>query len=272
MRSNFERALALTLRYEGGYVNHPADPGGATMKGVTQAVYDRWRAKNGRSMRDVRQIEDTELRDIYRLQYWDAVYGDRLPEGLDAAVFDFSVNSGPTRAVQELQRVLGLRTDGAMGAVTLEACMARDPVELIEAYCDARLAFVRKLKTFSTFGKGWTRRIMDVKTACVGMAAHTVGFLGVDGLAGGAGDDDLEGAAAPADPRAMAVTSTPVAKGAAVTAVGTAGTALTDAADKVSWVSEYSEVLKTVFVVLLVSGIGLTIYAQLRSIKSETPE
>ena len=272
MRSNFERALALTLRYEGGYVNHPKDPGGATMKGVTQKVYDRWRAKNGRSVRDVRQIEDAELRDIYKLQYWDAVYGDRLPEGLDAAVFDFAVNSGPTRAVQELQRVLGLRTDGAMGAVTLEACMARDPVELIEVYCDARMAFVRKLSTFSTFGKGWTRRITDVRTACVGMAAHTVGFLGVDGLAGGAGDDDLEGAAAPADPRAMAVSTTPVAKGAAVTAVGTAGTALTDAADRVSWVSEYSDVLKAMFVIMLVGGIALTIYAQIRSIHSETPE
>ena len=272
MRSNFDRALSLTLRYEGGYVNHPKDPGGATNKGVTQKVYDRWREKAGKEPRDVRQITDAEVHDIYKLQYWDAVYGDRLPAGLDAAVFDFAVNSGPTRAVQELQRVLGLRTDGSMGAVTLEACMRRDPIDLIETYCDARMAFVRKLSTFSTFGRGWTRRINDVKSSCVAMAADRVGFHGMDGLAGGAGDDDLEGAAAPADPRAMAVTSTPVAKGAAVTAVGTAGTALTDAADRVSWVSEYSEVLKTLFVVMLVGGIALTIYAQLRSIKHETPE
>lgn len=271
MKASFERALSMTLRYEGGYVNHPRDPGGATMKGVTQKVYDRWRDKHGKEPRDVRQITDAELRDIYKLQYWDAVYGDRLPAGLDAAVFDFAVNSGPTRAVQELQRVLGLRTDGAMGAVTLDACAKRDPVDLIEDYCEARLAFVKKLSTFSTFGKGWTRRIRDVKSMCVAMAGDLHGFSGVDGLSGGSVDDELIGAA-PADPRAMAVSSTPVAKGAAVTAVGTAGTALTDAADRVSWVSEYSEVLKTLFVVMLVGGIALTIYAQLRSIKHETPE
>lgn len=271
MKHNFERALALTLKWEGGYVNHPKDPGGATMRGVTQKVYDRWRRKAGRPLRPVREIEDEELRAIYRLQYWDAIYGDRLPEGIDAAVFDFAVNSGPTRAVQELQRVLGLRTDGAMGAVTIEAAMEREQVGLIEAYCDARLAFVRRLSTWSTFGKGWARRIADVRTACVAMVDNRVaGYAFAEGLYGGAENDELE--TAPADPRDMSVTSTTVGQGAITAGIGTAGTALTDAADRISWVSEYSDILRTVFIVLLVAGIAMTVYAQIRSIKSETPE
>lgn len=274
MKSNFSRALDLTLEYEGGYVNHPKDPGGATMRGVTQKVYDRWRAKRGLSQRPVRQIEEDELQAIYRLQYWDLIHGDRLPMGIDAAVFDFSVNSGATRATQELQRVLGLRTDGNMGAMTIDAASEMDQAELINRYCDARLAFVRRLSTFSTFGRGWTRRIEAVRKACLMMAdgqTTIVGFMAADGLAGGDGEDELE-APARADPRDMRVVSTGGGQGAITAGMGTAGVALTEAADRVSWVSEHSEILKTVFVVILVAGIGLTLYAQLRSIRTETPE
>lgn len=274
MKSNFSRALDLTLEYEGGYVNHPKDPGGATMRGVTQKVYDRWRAKRGLSQRPVRQIEEDELQAIYRLQYWDLIHGDRLPMGIDAAVFDFAVNSGATRATQELQRVLGLRTDGNMGAMTIDAASEMDQAELINRYCDARLAFVRRLSTFSTFGRGWTRRIEAVRKACLMMAdgrTTVVGFMAADGLAGGDGEDELE-APARADPRDMRVVSTGGGQGAITAGMGTAGVALTEAADRVSWVSEHSEILKTVFVVILVAGIGLTLYAQLRSIRTETPE
>lgn len=274
MKANFTRALDLTLEYEGGFVNHPKDPGGATMRGVTQKVYDRWRVKRGLPVRPVRQIEEDELQAIYRLQYWDLVHGDRLPAGLDAAVFDFAVNSGATRATQELQRVLGLRTDGNMGAVTIDAAAATDQADLINRYCDARLAFVRRLSTFSTFGKGWTRRIQAVRSACLAMTegqTSIVGFMAADGLAGGDGEDELD-AAAPADPRDMRVVSTGGGQGAITAGAGTAGVALTEAADRVSWVSEHSEVLKTVFVLILVAGIGLTLYAQLRSIRTETPE
>jgi lysozyme family protein len=110
------------------------------MKGVTQKVYDHWRRKNGRDLRSVREITDEELKAIYRFQYWDLVHGDKLPPGVDLAVFDFSVHSGPTRAVRTLQKVMGLRQDGDLGAVTADSLLEHDPVEIIHRLCDARLA------------------------------------------------------------------------------------------------------------------------------------
>lgn len=273
MKANFTRALDLTLKYEGGWVDHPSDPGGPTMRGVTQRVYDRWRAKNGRPTRTVRKIEEDELQAIYRIQYWDLVHGDKLPDGIDAAVFDFAVNSGATRATQELQRVLGLRTDGNMGAVTIEAATEADAVDLIERYCAARLAFVKKLKTWSVFGRGWSRRISAVQSACIAMASGRTAFMGHMGdaeMAGDGAEDDL--GPAPADPRDIAPSGTLVVKGSSTAGLGIAGASLTETAEKFAWISDYSNVLLGLFVALTVAGIGLTVYAQIRSIKTETPE
>ncbi len=161
---NFEQCLALTLVWEGGYVNDPADPGGATMKGVTQKVYDAYRAGKHLSTRSVAQIEDLELRDIYRTRYWDLVGGDKLPMGVDMALFDFAVNSGVRRAVKEAQSLVGVPQDGVMGNGTLmgilEYSQTKSPLYLLEAICDDRLAFLKGLPTFARFGKGWTRRVM----------------------------------------------------------------------------------------------------------------
>lgn len=168
MNSNFERALALVLEHEGGYVNHPKDPGGATNKGVTQAVYDAYRKMRGRGPMSVKFITDEELRAIYKFQYWDKVQGDFLPSGLDYAVFDFAVNSGVTRAAKYLQAVLSVTQDGQIGAKTLAAIHSSTAV--INALCDRRIGFLRNLKTFLAFGKGWTRRVANVRAEALEMA------------------------------------------------------------------------------------------------------
>lgn len=168
MNNNFEKALALVLEHEGGYVNHPKDPGGATNKGVTQAVYDAYRKMRGRGPMSVKFITEDELRAIYKFQYWDKVQGDFLPIGLDYAVFDFAVNSGVTRASKYLQAVLGVAQDGQIGAKTLAAIQS--PTHVINALCDRRMGFLRNLKTFLTFGKGWTRRVTDVRNHALEMA------------------------------------------------------------------------------------------------------
>lgn len=157
MNNNFEKALALVLEHEGGYVNHPKDPGGATMKGVTQAVYDAYRKMRGRGPQSVKFISNEELRAIYKFQYWDKVQGDFLPSGLDYAVFDFAVNSGVTRAAKYLQAVVGVTQDGQIGARTLAAITS--PVAAINALCDRRMGFLRSLKNWLTFGKGWKKRV-----------------------------------------------------------------------------------------------------------------
>jgi lysozyme family protein len=169
MKANFDKSLALVLVHEGGYVNHPKDPGGATNRGVTQAVYDAYRKTRGKAGQSVKFITDEEVNAIYKFQYWDRVQGDLLPAGLDYAVFDFAVNSGVGRASKYLQAVLGVAQDGQIGARTLAAIT--NPSNAINALCDRRMSFLRNLRTFLTFGKGWTRRVTDVRKHALEMAS-----------------------------------------------------------------------------------------------------
>jgi lysozyme family protein len=160
----FQRSLARVLIHEGGYANNPKDPGGATMRGVTQRVYDAYRAKLGQAPRPVRQIDDAELQSIYRRNYWNVVKGDALPPGVSYVVFDGAVNSGPTQAIKWLQRALGVADDGIIGPATLNAAMNANAAELIDQISYQRLAFLKRLSTWGTFGKGWSERVADVQS------------------------------------------------------------------------------------------------------------
>ena len=190
MSQNFSNVLPLVLAHEGGYVNHPKDPGGATNKGVTQKVYDDYRRNRGLEPRSVRSITRAEIHDIYKFQYWDMVNADRLPAGLDYAVFDYAVNSGPNRAAKELQRLLRLnQVDGQIGEGTLRAvndAANEDEVKLIADYCNRRMSFLRRLKTYSTFGRGWKRRVMGDMDG-----AQITGDMGVIDYATKMAQDDL---------------------------------------------------------------------------------
>lgn len=172
MKQNWPSIFRWVLAHEGGFVDHPADPGGATNKGVTQAVYNAYRARMNRSARSVREITDAEVEAIYRTQYWNRVQGDALPSGVDYAVYDFAVNSGVSRSVKYLQAIVGTSQDGDMGQITLAAVAARDPAEIVKALCDNRLAFLKRLRHWSTFGRGWSRRVADVRARGIEMAAN----------------------------------------------------------------------------------------------------
>jgi lysozyme family protein len=160
MNQNFPTALGWVLIHEGGFVDHPRDPGGPTNQGVTQRVYDGWRRKSGLDTRSVRLIETREVEAIYERDYWDAARCDDLPPGLDYAVFDFAVNSGVSRAVRTLQRLVGVDDDGVIGSITLGAVARQDARRLIEALCADRMVFLRRLAGWPTFGRGWTKRVM----------------------------------------------------------------------------------------------------------------
>lgn len=174
MKDNIELSMAWMLAHEGGYVNHPKDPGGATNLGVTQRVYDMYRRRSGQATRSVRAIAPDEVAEIYKAQYWDAVRGDELPSGVDYAVFDYAVNSGPKRAIMELQRVIGAGVDGVIGMETVGKAREMDPFDLIEALCNRRMAFLRSLKHWKTFGRGWTARVMGVKN---GFQSDDIGVI-----------------------------------------------------------------------------------------------
>jgi lysozyme family protein len=164
MSDRFPRAFALLKIHEGGFVDHPDDPGGATMKGVTQRVYDNFRTARGLQRRTVRQIEDAEVETIYRLQYWNAVRADDLPPGVAYCVFDAAVNSGPARAARWLQACVGARQDGVVGQETLAMTKAAKASTLINSYCDMRLAFMQRLPHWRSFKNGWTRRVAEVRS------------------------------------------------------------------------------------------------------------
>lgn len=162
--SELERSLFQVLKHEGGYVNHPKDPGGETNKGITKAVYDDYRKSKGLSTRSVKHLEQHELEDIYRARYWNLVKGDKLPVGVSYAVFDGAVNSGVSQSAKWLQRALGVKADGIIGPATIAAINAYPSAsKLIDGILDQRMKFLRALKTWPTFGRGWTRRVDSVR-------------------------------------------------------------------------------------------------------------
>lgn len=172
MKNNFKDCLNTTLKYEGGYSNHPNDPGGATQRGVTQARYTTYRNDSGLSNRSVRLLTEDEVLDIYRKYYWTVVKGDSLPSGVDLCVFDYAVNSGPSRSAKHLQEILGVERDGQIGPETLKAVHRVDASTLVKALCDRRLRFVKSLRIYKTFGRGWSRRIKGIRKTGLSMVSN----------------------------------------------------------------------------------------------------
>jgi lysozyme family protein len=169
MQSNFDRSLSAVLKHEGGWANHPKDPGGPTNLGITLANYRRYVKPDGTAA-DLKKLTKEQAAVVYRRQYWDAVRGTELPGGVDYAVFDFAVNSGPRRAIQFLQRVVGTAQDGVLGPKTMKAVQSVDPAKIVEALCSARLKWLQTLKTWPTFGRGWAARVKDVFKVATEMA------------------------------------------------------------------------------------------------------
>ncbi len=175
--AEFDRSLAKELVIEGGFVNDPDDPGGATNKGVTQAVYDTYRKSVGAGRQSVRLISDDEARAIYKSRYWDLIKGDQLPPGVGFVVLDGGVHSGPGQSVKWLQRALGLtKVDGLVGPETLTAVNAvEDHDSLIAKILDLRRAFLKALKGWKKFGKGWASRLKQVLAIGQAWARGSVG-------------------------------------------------------------------------------------------------
>lgn len=159
---NFTEALEHVLKHEGGFVNHPSDPGGMTNLGVTRAVWEEWVGRESNE-KEMRSLTPEIVAPLYKQKYWDRVKCDDLPSGVNYAVFDASVNSGTGRAAKWLQEAVGAVADGAIGPNTIAKVKAHDADALVNAYCDNRLNFLNGLKTFDTFGKGWTRRVEEVR-------------------------------------------------------------------------------------------------------------
>lgn len=154
MVSNFDRAVERVLKHEGGFVDHPSDPGGATNYGITQAV-----ARAHGYTGDMRDLPVSLARTIYRRDYWEPCQADQLPFALGYQVFDAAVNHGVKQSIILLQRAVKVTPDGIVGPVTDRALRGHPAPWLVMRYLDERLRFYASLSTFNTFGRGWTRRV-----------------------------------------------------------------------------------------------------------------
>lgn len=277
MKTTYDKALQLVLAHEGGYVNHPKDPGGPTNKGVTQKVYDAYRTLKGLSIRSVKSIMKDEVAEIYDRQYWDRANCDQIPVGLDYAVFDYSVNSGVSRAVKEIQRLVGCVPDGIMGPQTLAAiteAMSGDEEAVITNYCNKRMKFLKGLRTWGTFGKGWSRRVLGIHegfqegddgvidfaiSLARGDLTYPIKKAALPTVIGKK-DGEVAGKGVEADQAQMKTTQ---GAGITVAGVGVTGQTVITAAQQVSPHIDESPIGKLVAVVfglMMVVGVGLIIY------------
>ena len=182
---NFDLINGWTGISEGGFTKNKKDPGNwstgkagkgillGTNHGITGRVLQGWRGKRV-SMSDVRNLTKEEANKIYRAQYWDAVNGDQLPSGIDYAVYDYGVNSGPSRAIKSMQKALGVVADGQIGVMTLNALRNCDKPDVIAKICEERWAFMKRLKVWPHFKKGWTRRVMG---NMIGFQSDDIGVI-----------------------------------------------------------------------------------------------
>jgi lysozyme family protein len=173
MQSNFDLCLGLLLQHEGGFVNDSRDNGGMTNLGVTIRVWEEW-VGHPVSEKEMRALTPLMVGPLYKRKYFDACHADDLVSGLDYAVFDCAVNSGVGRAIKLLQSCVGATPDGDYGTITnaLVKKSSQDPDRLIELFCSKRLEFLSQLKSFPVFGKGWSKRVSDVKDAALKMAKN----------------------------------------------------------------------------------------------------
>jgi len=169
MKDNWEMCFEMVLKHEGGFVNHPKDPGGMTNLGVTKK---NWEAFLDRDVTEaeMRALTPDMVKPFYKKNYWDKIRGDELPSGVDYAAYDLAVNSGTGRAAKYLQNIAGVAEDGVIGPRSLEAIKKCDAESAVDAICTMRLNFLKNLGTFETFGKGWTIRVNDVMAKATEMA------------------------------------------------------------------------------------------------------
>ena len=165
MKENFDKCLEMLLHHEGGYVWHEEDPGGETNLGVTKKVYQDWGGT--KEMIDL-TVED--VAPIYKKNYWDRCKCDELSSGLDWAVFDWAVNSGTRRVSKALQKACGAERDGVIGNKTLALANGQNVKYMIEEISVMRQSFYESLRTFKTFGRGWTRRNKETTEQALSMA------------------------------------------------------------------------------------------------------
>lgn len=159
IEQKFTKALDVILHNEGGWSDHPEDPGGATNKGITLKTYSGYLGRQA-TKSELRNILNHDVETIYRTRYWNPIRGDELPYPLALMTFDAAVNSGVSRGARWLQQALEIPSDGHIGPITIKTANDCDIVSTVHAFHDIRMHYLRDLSHWPTFGKGWERRCL----------------------------------------------------------------------------------------------------------------
>lgn len=165
---NFDKSLSFLLKSEGGFVQNPKDPGGATNLGVTKATWEKYKGR-AVSVDEIKALTPSDVEPLYKQMYWNALKCDELPSGLDYCLFDVAVNSGPVRAIRMLQTAVNAPVTGVMTDTLVQLANRKNTEDLICSICNERLQFMQQLNTWDAFGKGWTSRVNSVKKQSLSM-------------------------------------------------------------------------------------------------------
>ena len=168
MNRNWDKCFDLVIVNEGGFVNNNLDPGGATNWGCTQATWEQY-VGHKVTVEDIENLTKEDVKPLYRKRYWNAIHGDAIPSGLDYCLFDAAINSGVSISSKWIQEIVGVSADGAIGNNTVAAITQINPITLINEFSEKRLGFLQKLKTWPVFGKGWGKRVEQVRTRALEM-------------------------------------------------------------------------------------------------------
>jgi lysozyme family protein len=171
MTKNFRDCLELVLKHEGGFVNHPKDPGGMTNLGVTKKVWEDWIGHEA-DEKAMRALTPAIVAPMYEMKYWRTSYCEKLPRGLSLLVFSMAVNAGAGRSVKLLQDAIGVVADGVIGPNTMAKINEANVEVLIDKFSEARTSFYKGLKTFPVFGKGWLSRTESERLEALDMAKN----------------------------------------------------------------------------------------------------
>ena len=171
MTGNFKECLALVLKSEGGFVNHPSDPGGMTNLGVTKRVWEEYTGHEA-DEKTMRGLTPEKVAPLYEQRYWRPTYCEVLPRGLDLLIFSMGINAGTGRCVKLLQSSIGCVADGVIGPRTMELIKSANVADLIRKYSEARREYYRSLKNFPVFGKGWLARVDREESEALNMAKN----------------------------------------------------------------------------------------------------
>ena len=169
MQGNFQACLDLVLKSEGGWVNHPSDPGGETNLGVTKRV---WEEYVGHPVESLKKLTKDDVAPMYEQKYWRPCYGEVLPRGLDFVVFSMGINAGTGRSIKLLQSSIGCVPDGVIGPTTRKLISDSNSATLIAKFSESRREYYRSLKNFPIFGKGWLSRVDREESEALSMAKN----------------------------------------------------------------------------------------------------